>query len=342
MNTIFEKGFAMIVDIHTHMIRGKDLDAIAAAGGESAGKAIESSMRQIGKKPQATEVAARVAQLDRFHYDYQLATPVPTLDPSRLPVDVATEVKVARAVNDSMARITEDSKGRILCAGAVPMSALTNEGPKEMERAMKNGLKGFSLMTNIKGKPLDAAEFRPFWALASKLNAAVFIHPVDPVGKKDRAYEDEYDLMHVFGWPFESTLTICRLVFSGIMEEFPNLKIVTHHLGGMIPFYWGRIEESYVPDYVGKTNVKLKKSLKENFSKFFYDTAVANNPGAIKCSYAIFGADQIVFATDAPFGPGSGDDRLESYPKIIKGLGLSAQETDKIMGGNGKKILGIE
>ena len=148
--------------------------------------------------------------------------------------------------------------------------------------------------------------------------------------------------MHVFGWPFETTLTLARLVFSGIMEEFGNLKIFTHHLGGMIPFYWGRMEESYLPEYVKKTDVALRKPLKEYFGMFYYDTAVGNNPGAIKCAYEIFGVDQIVFASDAPYGPGTGDERLESYPKIIEQLGLPAADTAKILGGNAAKIFGIK
>ncbi|MBI4330004.1 MAG: amidohydrolase [Chloroflexi bacterium] len=332
----------MIVDIHTHMINGKDLDALGAIGGEPVKKHVQSSRAMTGKKPQATDVSARLAQMDRFGIDYQLATPIPTLDPNHLSLDPATELKLARAVNDSMAGITERTKGRVLCVGSPPLASMAGEGPKEMERAVKGlGLKGFMVLTNIKGKPLDAPEFRPFWTQAARLDASVFLHPCD-AGARDRSYEADYDLMHVFGWPFETTLTLCRLVFSGIMEELPNLKIVCHHLGGMIPFYWGRIEESYVPEYVGKTSVNLKRPLKEYFSKFYYDTAVGNNPSALRCSYEIFGADQMVFATDAPFGPGTGDERLELYPKIIRGLGLPEKDTEKIMSGNARRILRIK
>lgn len=333
----------MIVDIHTHMIYGKDLEKLATIGGAVVKKAMETSRGMTGKKPQTADVKARVAQLEKFGYDYQLATPVPTFDPNNMELDKATEIKLARTINEGMARITDESVGKVLCAGAAAMHDMAGQGPNEMEYAVKSlGLKGFSVLTNIKGKALDAPEFRPFWATAAKLDAAVFLHPCDAAGFKDRSYERDYDLMHVFGWPFESTLALCHLVFSGIMEEFPNLKIVTHHLGGMVPFYWGRIEESYVPEYEWKTNVKLKRPVKEYFSKFYYDTAVGDNPCALRCSYELFGADHMVFATDAPFGPGSGDDRLESYPKIIRGLGLPAADTEKIMGGNGKRILGIK
>ncbi|MBI2933972.1 MAG: amidohydrolase [Chloroflexi bacterium] len=342
MTTNDKEETNVIVDTHTHMINGKDLEKLAGIGGQPFMAAIEQSRKMTAHKPQTGQVAPRVAQLDRHHIDYQLATPVPTLDPNNIGLEPAVEVQMARAINDGMARITEESRGRIVCAGSVPLHNLTGEGIKEMERAVKTlGLKGFGIMTNVRGKPLDSPEFKPFWATAAKLEATIFLHPCDAIGHKDRSYEHEYDLMHVFGWPFETTLAICHLVFSGIMEEFPGLKIVTHHLGGMIPFYWGRIEESYVPELLWKTNVKLKKPLKEYFSRFYFDTAVGNNPGALRCSYELFGADQMVLATDAPFGPGTGDDRLEQYPKFIQRLGLPEADTRKILGENARRILNL-
>lgn len=332
----------MIIDIHAHMLLDKDLDNLSAIGGPSLKQRLEGFKHQVARKPGALDVPNRVASLDRFGFDYQLVTPLPGMDPNNLALDPDTELKLATAFNDSMARITEQSKGRILCAGSAPMAALEKGGLKEMERAVKGlGLKGFGTMTHIKGKPQSAPEFRPFWAKAAELGALVFIHPVDSFGKNDRSYEAQYDLMHVFGWPFETTLTLSHLVFSGIMEQLPDLKIVTHHLGGMIPFYWGRIEESYVQEMAKRTGVELKKPLKDYFGKFYYDTAVGNNAGAIRCAYEIFGADHLVLATDAPFGPGTGDDRLESYPKGIKRLGLPEKDTAKILGENARKLLGI-
>ncbi len=332
----------MIIDIHTHMINGDDLDNLVLQGGAIMKKRIEISPVITPRRPHATQVASRVDQMDRFGIDYQLATPIPTLDPTTMPVEAETSLRVCRAINEGMARITEKSRGRVLCAGAVPLDALEKGGLREMERAIKElGLKGFSVMTNIKGKPLDAPEFRPFWARAEELGAVIFIHPLDLSGNYYPPYETEYDLALVFGWPFETTLTLSRLVFSGVMEEYPNLKIVSHHLGGMIPFYWGRIEECYAPEFAARTKVNLKRPLKEYFSRFYYDTAVGNNPGAIRCTYELFGVERLVFATDAPFGPASGDERLRTYPGIINSLGLSQNDSAKILSGNARRILGM-
>lgn len=335
------KKETMLIDIHTHMINGKDLDSLVGICGGPMKKAIEASRAFSSKRPQAMDVASRVAQMDRFGIDYQLATPMPSLDPNRLALDPATEVRACRAINDSMARITEQSKGRVLCAASVPFSDL-KEGVKEMERAVRGlGLKGFGVITNVNGKPLDAPGFRAFWTKAAELDVPVFLHPADPVRTDNRSYEVDYDLIVAFGWPFETTLALSRLVFSGVMEELGNLKIVSHHLGGMIPFYFGRIEEHYAPEFAPRTGVAVKRSFKEYFSKFFYDTAVGNNPGAIRCSYDLFGADQLVYATDAPFGAGNGDERQEAYPRIIKALGLPEKDTSKILGENARRLLRI-
>ncbi len=331
----------MIVDAHAHMLYGKGLDALVAAGGPVLKQRLDGFVKQMTNKPGAVDVANRVAALDRSGIDYQLATPMPGMDPSNLPLDPATELKTAIAINDNMAKIMDESKGRILCAGAAPMAALEKGGLNEMERAVKTlGLRGFGTMTNIKGKPHSTSQFHPFWAKAAELGATVFIHPLD-TPTNDRSYEAKYGLMHVFGWPFETTLALSHIAFSGILDQSPDLKLVTHHLGGMIPFYWGRMKEFYVPELIGRSGIELKKPLKEYFGKFFYDSAVGDNPSAIKCTYEIFGVDHVVFATDFPFGPGTGEDRLESYQKVVKSLGLPKKDTARIMGETAKKLLGI-
>ncbi len=332
----------MIIDIHTHMINGKDLDSLTDVCGSPMKKALQNARGITKVKPQATDVVARVAQMDRCGIDYQLATPMPSLDPNNMPLDTATEIAACKAINDSMARITEESKGRIMCAGAVPLSDIAKQGGKEMERVVKHlGLKGFSVTTNIKGKPLDAPQFRDFWACAAGLTTTVFLHPADSAGTGDRSYEADYELNVVFGWPFETTLALCRLVFSGVMEEFPGLKIVNHHLGGMIPFYWARMQEHWVPEYAGRSGVALKRPMKEYFGKFYYDTAVGDSPDSINQVYKLFGADHLVFATDAPFGPGNGDERLRLYPEVIRKLALSKEDINSILGENAKMLLAV-
>lgn len=171
------------------------------------------------------------------------------------------------------------------------------------------------------------------------MDIPVYIHPNDTVGINDRKYEAEYDLIHNFGWPFETTLVFSRLVFSGIIERYPQLNVVSRHLGGgMIPFFWGRINETYAPEKQQKTIGRvLPKPLFDCFSMFYYDTAVGGSAAAIRCAYEVFGADRLLFATKSPWGPGTGELRLSEYPKAIYSLNLSDKDTKNIFTDNARQ-----
>jgi len=334
----------MIIDTHTHGFHGQHLDQLAEAGGEWSRRTLAMLLEWTRNKPQFVDIALRLEMLDRNGIDLQVVTPGHHLDSNLLPGDVPGQVAMARAINDNMARLMEDSKGRLLAGGSIPLVGFEQGGRQEMERALKTlGLKAISIPTNLRGKPPDLPEFESFWAQAAEMNVPVYIHPNDPVGQSDRNYEAEYDMLHNFGWPFETVLILSRLVFSGIMERYPTLRVVSHHLGGgMIPFFWGRINETYAPENQQKTiGHVLPKPLFDYFSRFYYDTAVGGSGPAIRCAYDVFGVDQLIFATDAPWGPGTGESRLANYPKVIKSLGFSEADNRKIFEGNARRVLGL-
>ncbi len=294
----------MIIDAHTHGFYGKYQDKLIQAGGKWAKESIEGISYFLSRKPQFTDVALRVEQLERSGIDLQIVTLHHSLDSNLLPGDSSAQLALAKAINDNLAHMQEDSKGKLVATASVPMAGFEKGGRKEFERAIKTlGLKAVAIPSHVNGgKPIDLPEYEPFWAACAQTGIPVYIHPGNTVGSTDRSYEAEYDLMHNFGWPFETELMLSRLVFSGIMERYPTLKIVSHHLGGGIPFFWGRINETYNPQNQQRTIGRvLPKPLYDYFSLFYYDTAVGGNASAIKCAYDIFGADRIVFATDAPW-----------------------------------------
>ncbi|MFC2001131.1 amidohydrolase family protein [Chloroflexota bacterium] len=330
----------MIIDAHTHGIHAESLDKLADIGGSWAKKTLsEWFARMQNRKPHAIDAALRIEQLDRNDIDLQVVTPFGWMDANNLPADLATKLAYSRATNDGMAKFADESKGRLVCGGSVPLEGFEQGGRQEMERAIKTlGLKVISIPSNIGGKPVDLPEFEPFWAQAAEMGIAVWIHPVGPAGVTDRSYEAEYDLIHNLGWPFETQLMLHRLVFSGIMERYPTLNVISHHLGGGLPFLMSRTEETYAAlrKIVGSD---LPRPLYDYFSRFYYDTAIGGSAPAIRCTYEVFGADQIIFATDAPYGPGTGEERLASYPKIIKSLNLPATDNKKIFEDNARKII---
>lgn len=331
----------MIVDGHTHGLHGGYLDQIVAAGGGWAQQRVDGVGKIARTKPQYLDVALRVEQLGRTDIDIQVVTPALLVDANLCPADSATRLALVRAVNDNMARLMEDSKGKLAAVGCVLIGDFEPAGRREMERAIKElGLRGVNLPTTINGKPLDAPEFEPFWACANDMNVTVFTHPLQQGGHPT---EMAYDLPHIFGWPYETVIMLARLVFSGVMERYTDLKIVSHHLGGgMIPFFMRRIEESNDPtSTVANMPAPLPKPLRQYFSRFYYDSAVGGSAAAIRCALEEFGADQIVFATDAPHGPEGGLARLRTYPELIRSLGLPAADTESILAGNMRRILGL-
>lgn len=336
----------MIIDAHTHGLHGKYLDKLAASGGDWAKERVAEEVR-IAKDmewPLYVDVAFRVEVLNKYGIDFQVVTPGGTIDPNLCPGNAKAKLLYAKGINDNMARLMEDSKGKLIGIGTVPLLGFGQDTRKEMERAIKTlGLKGMHIPSNIDGKPIDSPEFEPFWAHAEEMDIPVYIHPRDPVAPDGRSYEAEYDLTHNFGWPFETTLALARLVFSGIMERYPALKVVSHHLGGgMIPFFFGRTLETYEPSkQLRRLGKILPRPLFDYFSRFYYDTAVGGSAPAIRCTYEVFGADQIVFATDCPYGPRKGEERLETYPNIVKSLGLSEAENEKIFSSNARKLLNL-
>jgi aminocarboxymuconate-semialdehyde decarboxylase len=272
------------------------------------------------------------------------------MDSNSLPGDASAQLTYARVLNDSMARMMEDSKGRLLTIGTVPLAGFEHGGRQEMERAVKRlGLKGVNLPSNINGKPLALPEFEPFWAQVAEMDIPVYIHPLNTA--QDNTSEREYVILHSLGHPFETALTLCRLVFSGVMDRYPTLKIVNHHGGGMIPFFLGRINETYL-DRIDETHVAenkrkptdlvMAKPLSDYFSRFYVDTAIGGSIPAIRCAYEVFGADRLLFATDAPNGPDKGERRLADYPNVLRSAGLSDTANEKIFAGNARKLFKLD
>jgi predicted TIM-barrel fold metal-dependent hydrolase len=179
---------------------------------------------------------------------------------------------------------------------------------------------------------------------------SLYTYPADPRTSSSRPYEDEFDLMHVLGWPFESSLAASRLVLSGIISSHENLNVIIHHTGAMIPFFAGRIIESFrqklsllKPDQKFDAAAQGTNLLPiDHFRRFYFDTAIGGNKYAVDCAYRIFGSKRIIFGTDYPFGPDQGRERIATYPDMIRELGLTETEKSEIFFDTASRLLGIE
>lgn len=332
----------MIIDAYTHWTPVNFVKELSKSSDETARKAAEYVINLSSDKLNFIEMDKRLQDLDKYGYDQQVTMVHSIIEPNTFNLSTKESIKFASIINDDILELNRKSKGRIIGIGTIPLHSLDSGGLEEMDRVVYQGLKGFMIPTNALGKPVDA--FFPALERASKLGVPIYIHPVDTLESMSRPYEIEYDLMHVLGWPYETSVIWARLVLSGIMEKLPDLKVVTHHLGGTIPYLIGRIQESYNDKASKVMNVKgeifkSKASPLEMIKRFYYDTAIGGNVAAIKCGKEIIGYKNIIFSTDYPWGPDAGRTRMKNYPEYVKNSNFSPEELENIFYKNITRLL---
>ncbi|TMH41424.1 MAG: amidohydrolase, partial [Betaproteobacteria bacterium] len=227
------------------------------------------------------------------------------------------------------------------------------EALREMDRAIeKLGAKGIQIFTNVNGRPLDEPEFYPiFERMANKHDLPVWVHPTRTAKFADYVSESKskYEIYWLFGWPYETSVFMARLVFSGMMEKLPGLKIITHHLGAMAPFFDARI--GYGMDQLGTRTsdedytLILKRMAKrpvDYFRMFYADTSVNGSAPATRCGLDFFGADHVLFGTDCPFDPEGGPLFVREIIKTIDSLKLKDDDRRKVYFGNALRMLKLE
>lgn len=337
-----------IIDAYTHYTPPSYLDLVSNSPISSIKKLGENIKEICSKYPSFIDPSIRIAHMDKFGISAQVTMIHNVIEPNMFNLDQNDLIKFCRSVNDGIAKVSNESKGRVFGLGSVPFNCFESKQSEklaidEMRQSIENGLKGFMVLTNMRGKPVDT--FKSFWKEVDRLGVVVYLHPTNSPPEISRPYEQEYDLMHVLGWPYETTLILSRLIFTGVLQTNPNLRIVGHHMGGMMAFFLGRIAESY-----DKTSSDVNKGQKEEARRsgdsqeyiknsFYYDTAVGGSLAAIKCGYEVFGAKQIIFATDYPWGPDGGTKRLSKYPDLVRSLDADNNDLDLIFSGNTRRLL---
>lgn len=259
--------------------------------------------------------------------------------------------KIAAVGNDEIKRITEEYpeyyEGFI---AGIPFNNVS-ASVEEIKRCKSMGAKGVQIYTHMNGEAIDQEKFWPIYEICEKLKLPVLIHPVGGQATPEYPTEEcsKYELWFLIGWPYQTTAAMCRLAFSGVFEDFPDLKIVTHHVGAMIPMLEGRIENG-LKMYGGRTAPELKDKLTrtkmkgdpiDTFRKFYADTASFGSASAIRCGIDFFGEDHILFASDMPFDPEKGPGYIDRTLKAIDSLDLSEEVKKKILCGNAEQIFHI-
>lgn len=258
--------------------------------------------------------------------------------------------ELARLANDGMAGIRDQHPDRFPAfVASLPMNNV-QAALGEMERAItKLGARGIQVFTNVNGRPLDEPEFWPIFEQAvNQYDVPVWMHPARGANMPDYASEkkSKFEIWWTFGWPYETSAAMARMVFSGFFDKLPNLRVITHHMGAMIPFFDGRVgpgldqlgSRTSDEDYEGLLKRMAKRPI-DYFRMFYVDTALSGGSSGIRCGLDFFGAKQVVFATDCPFDPEGGPMYIRTIPEAIDSLKLSPEELKGIYFGNALRLL---
>ncbi len=310
-------------------------------------------LKDMGKRvsniPTIYDLDARFRSMDEFgEYTQLLSLASPPIEIFFGPKD---SPRMARIGNDGMAELVAKYPDRFI--GFISSLPMTDpaEAVKELNRSVTElGAKGIQLYTNVAGKPLDLPEFLPVFEEAVKMDVPIWIHPARGASFSDYATEQKskYEIWWTFGWPYETSAAMARLVFSGLFDRFPDLKIITHHMGGMIPYFEGRV--GYGWDKLGSRTTdenyeallaSMKKRPIDYFRLFLADTALFGGRAATVCGLDFFGLDNVVFASDTPFEPTPGLYIRETI-KVIESLDLTAAQKDQIYRGNAVRLLKLK
>jgi len=210
------------------------------------------------------------------------------------------------------------------------------------------GACGVQVFSNVLGTPLSAPQFHGLFEQMAAMDLPVWIHPMRGPNHTDYLTEktSEHEIWFTFGWPYETSAAVTRLIFAGIFDKLPGLKIITHHGGGMIPFYAEKIALGFSQIFDGEPGrnpaaekAGLKKQPIEYYRMLYADTALNGSAAAARCSHAFFGTDHVLFATDAPFDSRGGRHLVGSTIEAVVALEITPDERERIFSGNAVSLL---
>ena len=332
----------MKIDIYNHVMPVDYLEKVKQHSRDPGIVKRMSSLRMLW------DIEARVQMLDQWPDVQQVLTlslPSPELvgGPELSP-------ELARIANNGMAEMVRKWPNKFPAfVASLPMNDVP-AAVEEMDRAIGTlGARGVQVCTSVNGRPLDEPEFFPvFERVTRKHDLPIWMHPARPAARADYVNEQKskYEIWQVLGWPFETSVAMARIVFSGLFEKLPEMRLITHHCGAMIPFFAGRAETLWAQ--LGSRSVgenydeilkKMTKKPIEYFKMFYADTVLGGSASALRCGLDFFGADKIVFASDCPFDPEGGPMFIRDGIRSIEDLNLSDDDKRKIYFGNALRLM---
>ena len=333
------------IDIFTHIFPAAYIDKMTqvAPNYKDAGK-------RVRGVPMLVDLDERFRVMDRFDgYQQVLSIATPPIEAFARPADA---IDLARRANDGMAELVQKYPERF--PGFVASLPLNDpEGAlRETHRAVTElGGRGIQLFTNVCGKPLVSPEFLPLFDTMAAFDLPIWLHPYRGSEMSDYASEDrsQYEIWWTFGWPYETSVAMARIVFAGLFDKHPDLKVITHHMGAMAPYFEGRVGPGW--DQLGARTSdedytvvlkRLRKRPLDYFRMFYGDTALFGAYEATVCGLRFFQPHHVLFASDSPFDPEKGPMYIRETIRVVDRLPISEEERAAIYAGNAVRLLKLE
>jgi predicted TIM-barrel fold metal-dependent hydrolase len=326
----------MVIDAYSHVFPMRLIDALSEVSPTAELRALRSQSSYL------YDDMRRIAFMDEHGVDVQVL--VLARPPVWLGMERSAIHRLTRIANDSIAEFAARQPGRFLGVGVIPV--VDEVMIEEFERAHAElGLKGVLIFSNIEGLPLDHESMWPLYEHAATADVPLWIHPQHAnlypwIGR------DVLD--RTLAWPFDTSLAMARLVYGGVFERHPGIKFMTHHMGGMIPYFAARIDafaRSIVAEYaelgIGDAGgPPLTGPVIDHFRRFYNDTVSNGSVDALELALKFFGPDHILFGTDFPFGPDDGSWAISEL-RAVREIDISDQDRQKILHGNASSRLGL-
>jgi aminocarboxymuconate-semialdehyde decarboxylase len=336
-----KKNKSLRIDIHCHYANPEVAAQVAPlnpAQHEPSVKYANALTREVNVKqmkdraPKLSSIEVRLKDMDRMGIDIQAVSPAP--NQTYYWTDPGLGAELARKVNERIAEIVAKHPDRFVGLGTVPLQD-PDLAVSELVYAVKNlGLRGVEINPSVNGMDLSDGRLSldRFFKKTEELGVIIFMHPIG-FTQGERLLDHYFN--NVIGNPLETTVAASHLIFDGVMERHPKLKVVLPHGGGYLAHYWARMDHGWKarPD----CRVVIKKRPSSYLEKFYFDT-ITFDRGMLEQEVARFGADHVLLGTDYPYDMGV-DDPVGFIDGAKK---LSKKDKEQIMGGNAARLLGIK